>query len=69
MITRGGFLGAAACTAAEARLHVNGQSKNKVALTIPNEATGPHMPEDFVGLSYEVQQFADSSFFRRRTVA
>jgi hypothetical protein len=46
-----------------ARLHAQGQSKVRVALAIPNEATGPRMPIDFVGLSYEVQQLADSSFF------
>jgi hypothetical protein len=48
---------------AAARLHSHGQSKNRVALSIPNEAIGPHMPSDFVGLSYEVQQLADPSFF------
>src|SRR6201993_3465423 len=35
----------------------------QVTLQIPNEATGPHMPNDFVGLSYEVQQLRDPSFF------
>ena len=41
---------------AAARLHAQGQGKVRVALSIPNEATGPHMPSDFVGLSYsEVQ--------------
>jgi hypothetical protein len=48
---------------AAARLHMHGQSKARVALSIPREATGPHMPIDFVGLSYEVQQLADSTFF------
>jgi len=48
---------------AAARLYVHGQDKNRVALSIPNEATGPRMPIDFVGLSYEVQQLADLSFF------
>ena len=63
MLTRRRFLATAACTMAAARLHVQGQSKVRVALSIPKDATGPHMPIDFVGLSYEVQQLADPSFF------
>ena len=63
MLTRRSFLAVAACTMAAARLHAQGQSKVRVALSIPKEATGPHMPSDFVGLSYEVQQLADPSFF------
>jgi hypothetical protein len=63
MLTRRRFLATAACTVAAARFHAQGQSKVRVALAIPSEATGPHMPIDFVGLSYEVQQLADPSFF------
>ncbi|MGA8501152.1 MAG: hypothetical protein WB683_06360 [Candidatus Sulfotelmatobacter sp.] len=63
MLTRRRFLATAACTLAAARLHVQGQSKAHVALIIPRDATGPHMPIDFVGLSYEVQQLVDPSFF------
>ncbi|MGA7922014.1 MAG: hypothetical protein WCA38_20310 [Candidatus Acidiferrales bacterium] len=63
MLTRRKFLATAACTVAAARLHAQGQSKVRVALAIPSEATGPHMPVDFVGLSYEVQQLADPTFF------
>jgi hypothetical protein len=63
MLTRRRFLATTACTMAAARLHMHGQSKARVALSIPREATGPHMPIDFVGLSYEVQQLADSTFF------
>ena len=63
MLTRRRFLATAACTVAAARLHSQGQSKVRVALSIPKDATGPHMPIDFVGLSYEVQQLADPSFF------
>jgi hypothetical protein len=48
---------------AAARLHAQGQSEVRVALGIPREATGPRMPIDFVGLSYEVQQLADPTFF------
>jgi hypothetical protein len=63
MLTRRKFLVTAAGTLAAARLHAQGQSKVRVALAIPSDATGPHMPIDFVGLSYEVQQLADPSFF------
>jgi len=63
MLTRRKFIATTACTVAAARLHVHGQSKIRVALSVPNEAKGPQMPTDFVGLSYEVQQLADPSFF------
>ena len=63
MLTRRKFLATTACTVIAARLHAQGQSKVRVALNIPSEATGPHMPVDFVGLSYEVQQLADPTFF------
>jgi hypothetical protein len=63
MLTRRRFLATAACTMAAARLHAQGQSKVRVALSIPRDATGPRMPLDFVGLSYEVQQLTDPSFF------
>src|SRR5499427_4157972 len=61
MLTRRRFLATAAGTVAAVRLHAQGRSK--VALSIPKEATGPHIPSDFVGLSYEVQQLVDPSFF------
>src|SRR6202158_2915742 len=63
MLTRRNFLATAACTLAAARLHAQGPGKVRVALSIAKEAIGPHMPSDFVGLSYEVQQLADPSFF------
>jgi len=63
MLTRRRFLASAACTMAAARLPAQGRSKVRVALGIPREATGSRMPSDFVGLSYEVQQLADPSFF------
>lgn len=63
MLTRRRFLATTVCTVIAARLHTLGQSKVRVALTIPKEATGPRMPIDFVGLSYEVQQLADPTFF------
>jgi len=63
MLTRRRFLATAACAVAVARLDAQGQSKVRVTLSIPSESTGPHMPIDFVGLSYEVQQLVDPSFF------
>src|SRR6202030_2331124 len=63
MFTRREFLATAAYTVAAARLQAQDHSKAQVALSIPNEATGPNMPIDFVGLSYEAQQLADPSFF------
>src|ERR1700726_1045188 len=63
MFTRRRFLATAAGTMAAARLHAQGQSNVRVALRIPRDATGPHMPIDFVGLSYEVRQLADPTFF------
>jgi hypothetical protein len=63
MLTRRRFLVTATCTAIAARLHAQSQSKVRVALSIPKEATGPYMPIDFVGLSYEVQQLVEPSFF------
>ena len=46
---------------AASRLRAQGAAQ--VTLTIPSEANGPHMPEDYVGLSYEVQQLLDPAFF------
>jgi hypothetical protein len=63
MLTRRKFLATTAGSLIAARLRVQGESKVRVALRIPNEATGPHMPVDFVGLSYEVQQLAEPTFF------
>src|SRR5579863_10528391 len=63
MVTRREFLANAVCTIAAVRLHTQSQSTIRVVLSIPIEATGPRMPIDFVGLSYEVQQLADPSFF------
>ncbi len=60
-ISRRRFLAAAAMSVGAMRLRA--QSAAQVTLTIPAEATGPHMPEDYVGLSYEVQQLVDPAFF------
>jgi hypothetical protein len=66
MLTRRKFLVTAAGTVAAAHLDAQGQSKVRVALAIPSDATGPQMPIDFVGLSYEVQQLADPTCFSAR---
>src|SRR5271163_469635 len=66
MLTRRKFLVTAAGTVAAAHLDAQGQSKVRVALAIPSDATGPQMPIAFVGLSYEVQQLADPTFFSAR---
>jgi hypothetical protein len=63
MLTRRKFLATAACTVAASRLRAQSQNKIRVSLTIPSDATGPNMPSDFVGLSYEVQQLVDPTFF------
>jgi hypothetical protein len=60
-IDRRRFLAISAMSLAASRLRA--QPAAQVRLTIPPEATGPHMPDDYVGLSYEVQQLADSMFF------
>jgi hypothetical protein len=63
MLTRREFLATTACTVAAAYLPLQAQGKVQVALSVPTEATGPHMPIDFVGVSYEVQQLTDPSLF------
>jgi hypothetical protein len=61
MITRRRFLSTAALAAAATRLRAADPSG--LTLHIPAKATGPKMPPDFVGLSYEVQQLVDPTFF------
>ena len=62
-ISRRRFLSTAACSIAAARLSAQTETEIQAALIIPSRATGPRIPEDFVGLSYEVSQLADPSFF------
>jgi hypothetical protein len=62
-ISRRRFLTTAALSLAATRLRAQGGAATQVTLKIPAEATGPHMPADFLGLSYEVQQLTDPSFF------
>jgi hypothetical protein len=60
-ISRRRFLAAGAMSLAATRLRA--QSAIQATLTIPAEADGPQMPEDYLGLSYEVQQLRDPTFF------
>ena len=62
-ISRRHFIATAACAAAAARINAQSPGTAKVSIMLPAEATGPHMPADFVGLSYEVQQLVDPNFF------
>src|SRR5262249_23690707 len=57
------FLVSAACSLASKRLRGQDQTRSNATLVIPSEATGPEVPADFVGLSYEVQELVDPSFF------
>lgn len=63
MLTRREFLGTTAGIIAAAHFRLQDRAKVKVAVNIPTEAIGPHLPGDFVGLSYEVQQLTDPDFF------
>jgi len=62
-ISRRRFLATTALSLAATRLRAQNQAGAQVTLKLPAEATGPHIPADFVGLSYEVQQFVEPSFF------
>lgn len=62
-ISRRRFFAIAGLSIAATRLSAQGLAGTSITLNIPAEATGPHMPADFVGLSYEVQQLVDPSFF------
>ena len=62
-ISRRNFLATTACAVAAARLGAQNKGNAAVSLSLPIEASGAQMPMDFVGLSYEIQQLADPSFF------
>ena len=64
-LSRRHFLASAALSAAALRLHALDNVANSAVpatLLLPNEAAGPHMPADFLGLSYEIQQLAEPDF-------
>src|ERR1017187_3051141 len=62
-ISRRRFLTTAALSLAATRLIAPRRAGAQVTLELSTQAIGHHMPDDFVGLSYEVQQLADPSFF------
>ncbi len=62
-ISRRNFLSTTALTLAATRLRAQNQAQIQANLVIPAEATGPHMPTDFVGLSYEVRELTNPDFF------
>jgi hypothetical protein len=62
-ITRRSFLSTTALTLAATRIPARALDAVPVVLSIPAEATGPHMPADFIGLSYEVRELTDPNFF------
>jgi hypothetical protein len=67
-ISRRRFLATAAMSLAATRLRAQGRAVVQVTMKIPAEATGPRMAADFIGLSYEVQQLEDPSFFASSNV-
>jgi hypothetical protein len=62
-ISRRKFLATGMLSLAATRLQGQRGAGSHVTLELSTEAKGSHMPVDFVGLSYEVQQLADPSFF------
>jgi hypothetical protein len=63
MQTRRRFLATAALTAAALRLDAQTGSPVHATLVLSASATGAQMPEDFLGLSYEIQQLTSPDFF------
>jgi hypothetical protein len=61
-LSRRQFISSAAFAIAASRLRAQSTNAN-ATLTIPAQATGARVPRDFIGLSYEVQQLVDLSFF------
>ncbi len=61
-LSRRRFLSSAALAIAATKLSAQTQGAH-ATITIPARATGPRVPVDFIGLSYEVQQLVDLSFF------
>lgn len=68
-VSRRNFLVNAVMTVAATKLWARNRSVAEVSLEVPAEADGPGMPADFIGLSYEVQQLADSNFFSAKNTA
>src|SRR5436305_15160949 len=62
-ISRRRFLATTALSLAATRLHGQTHPESQVTLNLAGAPTGARMPEDFVGLSYEVKQLTDPTFF------
>jgi hypothetical protein len=67
-ITRRSFLSTTALTLAATRLRAQNRTPIQASFVIPTEATGLHMPGDFVGLSYEVRELINPDFFSAKNV-
>jgi hypothetical protein len=65
-ISRRQFLATSALSLAATRLRAQSHPQVQANLAIPSEATGPHIPGDFMGLSYEVQELNHPEFFSAR---
>jgi hypothetical protein len=63
------FLATSALSLAATHLRAQDRKQIQVNLVIPAEASGAHMPADFVGLSYEVEELANPAFFSPKNVA
>jgi hypothetical protein len=63
LFSRRQFLATSALSLAATRLRAQDRKQIQVNLLIPAEATGAHMPADFVGLSYEVRELTNPDFF------
>jgi hypothetical protein len=61
-LSRRQFISSTTFAIAASRLGAQNTSAN-ATLTIPAQATGARVPADFIGLSYEVQQLVDLTFF------
>jgi hypothetical protein len=61
-LSRRKFLATAALSLAATPLHAYSTGA-QVTLKLSADATGPRISDDFLGLSYEVQQLADPTFF------
>ncbi len=68
-LSRRYFLTTTAMSLAAAHLCAQNRKQIEVKLVIPAEATGAHIPADFVGLSYEVKQLEDPAFFTAKNAA
>ncbi|MDW5265738.1 MULTISPECIES: hypothetical protein [Acidobacteriaceae] len=57
------FVAVTAAAALTPNLRAFAQTTATAKLTLHNDQPGPIVPEDFIGLSYEIQQLSDPTFF------